>query len=106
MSGGPTVICCGVAGLATLLILLNWVGLIAFAVNHRGGATRSGYSFAPPFICGPVLAAVWALCPTFPFRRYAWIAVLADPSILFLVLALVLGVFGKLFRRHRGSGES
>ena len=102
---GLTVICCGVAGLATLLIVLNWVGFLAFAFNHRGEGARSGYSFTPPFICGPVLAAVWALCPTFPFRPYAWIAVPADPSILLVLLALVLGVFGKVFRRHRGSGE-
>ena len=92
-------ICCGVAGLATLLIVLNWVGLIAFAVNHRGDATRSGYSFAPPLICGPALAAVWALCPAFPLRPCAWIAVPADPSILILLSALVLGVFDRVFRR-------
>ena len=103
---GFTVICGGVAGLATLFIVLNWVGLIAFAVSQVRKPTGSGYSFAPPFICGPVLAAIWALCPSFPFRRYAWIAVLLDASILLPLIALVLGVFGKLIRPRRGSGES
>ena len=100
-----TIIGGGVAGLAALLILLNWVGLIAFAVNHEREPARSGYSFAPPFICGPILAAIWALGPALPLRRYAWIAILLDPSILLLLLAPVLSALGKLVRPGRGSRE-
>jgi hypothetical protein len=97
--------CCGIAGLATLFIFLNWVGLVAFAITHKHESIRTGYSFAPPFICGPVLAAVWALCPAFPFRRYAWIAIVLDPSILLLLLALVLGALGNLVRPRRGPDD-
>lgn len=86
-----TVLCSGIGGLAALLILLNWVGFIGFLVARSREPARGGYSFAPPFICGPVLAAAWALCPGLALRPYAWLAILMDPSILFSSLALVLG---------------
>lgn len=103
---GLTVIPYGAAGLVALLILLNWVGLIAFAVVQWQKPTGRGYSFAPPLILGPVLAAIWALSRTFPFRRYAFIAVFLDPSILLLLSTFVLGALRKLIRLGRGSGES
>ena len=86
---GLTLICCACAGLAALLMLLNWVGLVAFIAARPREPGRGGYSFALPFICGPALAASWALGPGLPFRHYAWVALLFDPSILFVLLALV-----------------
>lgn len=91
-----SVLVCSVAALAALPIILNWLGVIAHLLSRKAESRQRAYSFALPFICGPILAATWGFCRTFPFRRYAWVAIFADPSILLPTLAFTLGGFRKL----------
>ncbi|WP_028451243.1 hypothetical protein [Chitinilyticum aquatile] len=70
-------LCITVAALAALLIVLNWIMLLAFVLRRDKGA----FSFAPPFLCGlaGAGASLWV------WQEHAgWFAVaflLLDPSI-------------------------
>ena len=70
-------------GLCALFAVLNW-GSIVVAVR-----TKTSTSFAPPFLCGLIGAAVLAFHPNDSLHPYFWVALVLDPSILAIVPALM-----------------
>jgi hypothetical protein len=87
--------------LATLLLLLllaNWSGIIGFALNrYRQPEKAGGFSFAPPFI-GGVLGCIGCLiCPIDGVRRFAWVPLAVDPSILLMTIAVFLHLVARVF---------
>ena len=68
---------------SALLIPLNWLSFIGWAIAVRRGY-KGGHSFAPPFLCG-IAGAVACLVRPWPgVWRWAWVPPLLDPSIALL----------------------
>lgn len=72
-----------ILGGCALLALLNWMGLFGAIWQKRS------YSFAPPLLCGVVGAFVVGFHPDVALRRYFWIPLFLDPSVVAIALALV-----------------
>lgn len=60
----------GVPGL--LLILGNWAVVAGALVHGMRGETSRGFSFALPWVAGPVGVAACATCPVAWVRHLAW----------------------------------
>jgi hypothetical protein len=81
-----------------LLLLANWCGIIGFAFHrYRHPEKTGGFSFAPPFI-GGVLGCIGCLvCPIEGVRRFAWVPLVLDPSILLMAIVLILHPVSRVF---------
>lgn len=69
--------------ICAVLIALNSASLLSwlYASARRGG--NSGYSFAPPFVCGIVATGRLS-------ARLAWLPLVLDPSIGFVLVGAAL----------------
>ena len=68
---------------ASLLLFLNWGGLIDALRKRRN------FSFAPPWLCGLAGAvACWA-CPVEEVQAFWWLPLVIDASISLMVLWLI-----------------
>jgi hypothetical protein len=84
--------------LLLLVLLANWCGMIGYAINrYRHPEKTGGFSFAPPLIGGILGCVVCVVSPLETMRSFAWVALLLDPSILLLSIALILHPISRLF---------
>jgi hypothetical protein len=80
---------------SALLLPLNWLALIGWAIEVRRGY-RGGHSFAPPFLCGVAGSVACLVCPWPGVWRWAWVPPLLDPSIALLLASLALQALARL----------
>jgi hypothetical protein len=84
--------------LLSLLLLANWCGIIGFALRrYRHRANTGGFSFAPPFLGGVFGCVGCLLCSIDGVRRFAWVPLVSDPSILLMTLAIILHPVSRMF---------
>jgi hypothetical protein len=76
---------------SALLIPLNWLSFIGWAIEVRRGH-KGGHSFAPPYLCGIAGAIACLICPWHVMWQWAWLPPLVDLSILLLLVCGVLHV--------------
>jgi hypothetical protein len=85
---------------AGLLIVGNWLTVIgALWEAIRLGRSRN-FSFCPPFLCGVFGAIACLVCPVPEVRSLAWLPLVADPSILVLIVAVMLHGVARLIGKH------
>jgi len=75
--------CSVVMGLCGLIILLNWGSIINAAIK------RQSFSFTPPFLCGIFGFIATLVYPDSQISKFAWVFLLADPSIMFMIWAML-----------------
>jgi hypothetical protein len=84
--------------LLALLLLANWCGIIGFAIDRfRHPEKTGGFSFAPPFFGGVLGCIGCLLCPIKGVRGFAWLPLVADPSIFLMTIVLILHPLSRLF---------
>ena len=76
-----------VIGFCTLLILLNWAGLVSWIYARARHRTKSRFSFGLPFIWGLGGSGAILLHPRTGVSQLFWLPLVLDPSIglVFLV---------------------
>ena len=77
-----------VIGFCALLILLNWAGLITWFYGSARRRTKSGFSFALPFIWGLGGSGAMLVHPRTGVPRLFWLPLLLDPSIGFVFVVV------------------
>ncbi len=80
---------------SALVILLNWLVVVAVAVHAARRGRRETFSFCLPFVGGVAGAVACLVSPSPGAWRWAWIPPLVDPSIAVLLAASVLHVFAR-----------
>lgn len=80
---------------SALLIPLNWLSFVGWAVSVRRGY-KGGFSFAPPFLCGIAGAISCLACPWPGVWRWAWVPPFLDLSILLLLGCCMLHLAARL----------
>lgn len=80
---------------SALLIQLNWLSFISWAIARRRG-NKGGHSFAPPFLCGIAGAIACLVCPWPGVSRWAWVPLVLDLSILLMLTCCVLHVLARV----------
>jgi hypothetical protein len=83
---------------SALLIPLNWLMFVSWAVESARGKRTGNFSFCPPFICGVAGAVACLVCPWPGVSWWAWVPPLIDPSIALLFAAFVLHVVARIGR--------
>jgi len=81
---------------SALLIPLNWLSFVGWAVESARGKKTGGFSFCPPFLCGVAGAIACLVCPWPGVSWWAWLPPLLDPSIFLLLAASALHVVARI----------
>jgi hypothetical protein len=88
-------ICNTILALCAFFFLANWAGLL-WAIF-----SRKSFSFAPPLLAGVVaIIAMW-LHPDSLVHHFAWMPLLADPSITLALVGIALTSALKKWRAVR-----
>ena len=90
-------------GVCALLIILNWADLISWFYATSRHRTKSGFSFAPPFLCGLLAGGAILIYPRAGVRTLFWVPLALDPSIGFVFLC---GALQRVFPRLREGRRS
>jgi hypothetical protein len=100
MTGAYEWVLTAVIGFCALLILLNWADLVSWFYARSRRGTKSGFSFAPPYLCGMVASGALLAYPRAGLHRFFWVPLAADPSIGFVFLFSALQRVVRWFRKR------